>query len=283
MKLQDLLAQTTQKFSAAGIESAQADAEILLGFVLGLNRGELLSEAITGGEIDIAALETFLSLATRRAQREPLQHLTGVANFRTLELQVGPGVFVPRFETETVVEKALELLNAMELSAPVVVDLATGSGAIALSIAVERPSASVYAVELSQDALNYTRVNFAKYAPSAVLLQGDLAEAFLDLKGKVDLLVSNPPYIPDEMIPIYPEVHLHDPAMALYGGSDGLDFVRKVVSRALELVRPGGKLVIEHADMQGASVRQVLLDYGWQNVETGKDLAGRDRMVSASR
>ncbi len=283
MKLQDLLAQTTQKFSAAGIESAQADAEILLGFVLGLNRGELLSQAITGGEIDIAALETFLSLATRRAQREPLQHLTGVANFRTLELQVGPGVFVPRFETETVVEKALELLDAMELSAPVVVDLATGSGAIALSIAVERPSASVYAVELSQDALNYTRVNFAKYAPGAVLLQGDLAEAFPDLKGKVDLLVSNPPYIPDEMIPIYPEVHLHDPAMALYGGSDGLDFVRKVVSRALELVRPGGKLVIEHADMQGASVRQVLLDYGWQNVETGKDLAGRDRMVSASR
>ena len=283
MKLQDLLAQTTQKFSAAGIESAQADAEILLGFVLGLNRGELLSQAITGGEIDIAALETFLNLATRRAQREPLQHLTGVANFRTLELQVGPGVFVPRFETETVVEKALELLDAMELSAPVVVDLATGSGAIALSIAVERPSASVYAVELSQDALNYTRVNFAKYAPSAVLLQGDLAEAFPDLKGKVDLLVSNPPYIPDEMIPIYPEVHLHDPAMALYGGSDGLDLVRKVVSRALELVRPGGKLVIEHADMQGASVRQVLLDYGWQKVETGKDLAGRDRMVSASR
>jgi len=283
MKLQDLLAQTTQKFSAAGIESAQADAEILLGFVLGLNRGELLSQAITAGEIDIAALEKFLSLATRRAQREPLQHLTGVANFRTLELQVGPGVFVPRFETETVVEKALELLDSMELSAPVVVDLATGSGAIALSIAVERPSASVYAVELSQDALNYTRVNFAKYAPGAVLLQGDLAEAFPDLKGKVDLLVSNPPYIPDEMIPIYPEVHLHDPAMALYGGSDGLDFVRKVVSRALELVRPGGKLVIEHADMQGASVRQVLLDYGWQNVETGKDLAGRDRMVSASR
>jgi len=283
MKLQDLLAQTTQKFSAAGIESAQADAEILLGFVLGLNRGELLSEAITGHEIDIAALEKFLSLATRRAQREPLQHLTGVAYFRTLELQVGPGVFVPRFETETVVEKALELLDSMELSAPVVVDLATGSGAIALSIAVERPSASVYAVELSQDALNYTRVNFAKYAPGAVLLQGDLTEAFPDLKGKVDLLVSNPPYIPDEMIPIYPEVHLHDPAMALYGGSDGLDFVRKVVSRALELVRPGGKLVIEHADMQGASVRQVLLDYGWQNVETGKDLAGRDRMVSASR
>ncbi|MEY3406896.1 MAG: hypothetical protein RLZZ556_968 [Actinomycetota bacterium] len=283
MKLQDLLAQTTQKFSAAGIESAQADAEILLGFVLGLNRGELISQAITCGEIDIAALETFLSLATRRAQREPLQHLTGVANFRTLELQVGPGVFVPRFETETVVEKALELLDSMELSAPVVVDLATGSGAIALSIAVERPSASVYAVELSQDALNYTRVNFAKYAPGSVLLQGDLAEAFPDLKGKVDLLVSNPPYIPDEMIPIYPEVHLHDPAMALYGGSDGLDLVRKVVSRALELVRPGGKLVIEHADMQGASVRQVLLDYGWQNVETGKDLAGRDRMVSASR
>lgn len=283
MKLQDLLAQTTQKFSASGIESAQADAEILLGFVLGLNRGELLSQAISGGDIYPEELQKFLTLVARRAQREPLQHLTGVAHFRTLELQVGPGVFVPRFETETVVEKALELLDSMEISAPLVVDLATGSGAIALSIAVERPSASVYAVELSEDALGYTRVNFAKYAPSAVLLQGDLAEAFPELTGKVDLLVSNPPYIPDEMIPIYPEVHLHDPSMALYGGSDGLDLVRKVVARALELVKPGGKLVIEHADMQGPSVRQVLLDYGWQNVETGKDLAGRDRMVSASR
>lgn len=283
MKLQDLLADTVMKFAQAGIESAQADAEILLSYVLELERGEMLAQSVTGVELNPDQLQRFLHLAERRANREPLQHLTGVASFRKLELQVGPGVFVPRFETETVVEKALALLDSLEAEHPIVVDLATGSGAIALSIATECPEAKVFAVELSEDALKYTRLNFAKYAPSAVLVQGDLAEAFAELFGQVDLLISNPPYIPYDMIPIYPEVHLHDPALALYGGSDGLDLVRTVARRGLDLVKPGGKLVIEHADMQGLAVREILLDLGWQDVETGKDLAGRDRMVSASK
>lgn len=283
MKLQDLLAETAQKFSSCGIESAQADAEILLSFTLQLARGDLLARAITGAEIQETELRRFLELAERRSAREPLQHLTGVAYFRKLELKVGPGVFVPRFETEVVVERALELLAESTADEPIVVDLATGSGAIALAIAVERPNARVFAVELSEDALQYTRANFVKYAPHALLTQGDLAEAFPNLLGQVDLLISNPPYIPNDMIPIYPEVHLHDPALALYGGMDGLDMIRKVAARALQLVKPGGKLVIEHADMQGAAAREVLLEMGWQNVTTGKDLAGRDRMVSARR
>ena len=283
MKIQELLAATVEKFSKAGIESAKADAEILLGYVLGLSRGELLSRAITNGEISVADRHSFEQLAVRRAQREPLQHLTGRAAFRSLELLVGPGVFVPRFETETVVEKAIAELRNLNVAEPVVVDLATGSGAIALSLAVEIPTAKVFAVELSEEALVYTRQNFANYAPGAVLVQGDLAQAFPELNGKVDLLISNPPYIPNEMIPIYPEVHLHDPKLALYGGVDGLDIVRKVDQRARDLVRPGGKLVIEHADMQGSQVRQILVDSGWQNVYTGKDLAGRDRMVIATR
>lgn len=283
MKIQELLAATVEKFSKAGIESAKADAEILLGYVLGLSRGELLSRAITNGEISVADRHSFEQLAVRRAQREPLQHLTGRAAFRSLELLVGPGVFVPRFETETVVENAIAELRNLNVAEPVVVDLATGSGAIAISLAVEIPTAKVFAVELSEEALVYTRQNFANYAPGAVLVQGDLAQAFPELNGKVDLLISNPPYIPNEMIPIYPEVHLHDPKLALYGGVDGLDIVRKVDQRARDLVRPGGKLVIEHADMQGSQVRQILVDSGWQNVYTGKDLAGRDRMVIATR
>lgn len=283
MKIQELLAATVEKFSKAGIESAKADAEILLGYVLGLSRGELLSRAITDGEISVADRHSFEQLAVRRAQREPLQHLTGRAAFRSLELLVGPGVFVPRFETETVVENAIAELRNLNVAKPIVVDLATGSGAIALSLAVEIPTAKVFAVELSEEALVYTRQNFANYAPEAVLVQGDLAQAFPELNGKVDLLISNPPYIPNEMIPIYPEVHLHDPKLALYGGVDGLDIVRKVDQRARDLVRPGGKLVIEHADMQGSQVRQILVDSGWQNVYTGKDLAGRDRMVIATR
>jgi release factor glutamine methyltransferase len=281
MKIAQLLEETSSQFAAAGIESSQADAEILLGFVLGLSRGEVLAKAITGEELSEADLEKFQSLANKRAERFPLQHLTGVAYFRSLELEVGPGVFVPRFETEGVAQLAIDAVKALPMDEPLVVDLATGSGAIALSIAHEIPNAKVYAVELSEAALEYTKRNFAKYAPEAVLRQGDLADAFAELDGLVDVLISNPPYIPDEMIPIYPEVHLHDPALALYGGADGLDLVRKVDLSAKRLLRVGGTLIIEHAYSQGEAIRGMLLASGWKQVRTHKDLAGRDRAVSA--
>jgi release factor glutamine methyltransferase len=281
MKISQLLEETSSKFAAAGIETSQADAEILLGFVLDLNRGEVLAKAITGEEISDSQLETFLLLASKRAERFPLQHLTGVAHFRALELVVGPGVFVPRFETEGVTQLAIDAVRNVAKERPVVVDLATGSGAIALSIAHEVTNAEVHAVELSEEALFYTKQNFAKYAPEADLRQGDLADAFEDLNSKVDVVISNPPYIPDEMIPIYPEVHLHDPALALYGGADGLDLVRKVDLTAQRLLVKGGTLIIEHADMQGAQIRAILEATGWSQVRTHKDLAGRDRAVSA--
>lgn len=281
MKIAQLLEETSSQFAAAGIESSQADAEILLGFVLELSRGEVLAKAITGEELSEADLEKFQSLANKRAERFPLQHLTGVAYFRSLELEVGPGVFVPRFETEGVAQLAIDAVKALPMDEPLVVDLATGSGAIALSIAHEIPNAKVYAVELSEAALEYTKRNFAKYAPEAVLRQGDLADAFAELDGLVDVLISNPPYIPDEMIPIYPEVHLHDPALALYGGADGLDLVRKVDLSAKRLLRVGGTVIIEHADSQGEAMRATLLASGWKQVRTHKDLAGRDRAVSA--
>ena len=283
MKLSAAIELASKKFELAGIESFQADAEILLGFVLDISRGELQVKAITGDSLTEAEETKFLELVEKRAERFPLQHLTGVAYFRQLELKVGPGVFVPRFETETVTQLAVDALKAVPTEHPIAVDLATGSGAIAISLAVEVPNSRVFAVELSEEALVYTRQNFAEYAPEATLVQGDLADAFPELNGQVDVLVSNPPYIPDDMIPIYPEVHLHDPSLALYGGEDGLDLVRKVETSAKRLLREGGALVIEHADMQGDAIRELILSLGWRQCSTHKDLSGRDRATTAIR
>jgi len=283
MKLSVAIESATKRFEEAGIESAGADAEILASFVLGINRGELLSKTITDESFGEEDALKFEELVSKRAQRFPLQHLTGYAYFRALELKVGPGVFVPRFETEVVTQLAVDALRATPSEEPIAVDLATGSGAIALSLATEVSNAKIYAVELSADALVFTRENFARYAPNAELRQGDLADAFGDLDGQVDVLISNPPYIPDEMIPIYPEVHLHDPSLALYGGTDGLDLIRKVDASARRLLRPGGSLIIEHADMQGKAVQELLLASGWRNVATHKDLAGRDRATTGIR
>jgi release factor glutamine methyltransferase len=283
MKLSVAIESATKRFEEAGIESAGADAEILASFVLGINRGELLSKTITDESFGEEDALKFEELVSKRAQRFPLQHLTGYAYFRALELKVGPGVFVPRFETEVVTQLAVDALRATPSEEPIAVDLATGSGAIALSLATEVSNAKIYAVELSADALVFTRENFARYAPNAELRQGDLADAFGDLDGQVDVLISNPPYIPDEMIPIYPEVHLHDPSLALYGGTDGLDLIRKVDASARRLLRPGGSLIIEHADMQGKAVQELLLASGWRNVATHKDLAGRDRATTGTK
>jgi release factor glutamine methyltransferase len=283
MKLSTAIELASSQFEKAGIESFQADAEILLSYVLDVSRGELQVKAITGEDLAQNQEQKFMELVEKRSERFPLQHLTGVAYFRQLELLVGPGVFVPRFETESVSQLAIDALRLVPADNPIAVDLATGSGAIALSIATEVPNAKVFAIELSEEALVYTKRNFAKYAPTATLVQGDLVDAFPELDGQVDVLVSNPPYIPDDMIPIYPEVHLHDPSMALYGGSDGLDLVRKVELAAKRLLRKGGALVIEHADMQGESIRQLILSLGWRQCVTHKDLAGRDRATTAIR
>lgn len=279
MKIKLALESAAATFEKAGIESALADAEILLGNLLNLSRGELQSKVITDEEFSL--VEEFEALVAKRAERFPLQHITGVAHFRRLALKVGPGVFIPRPETEVVTQIAVDALKASGSAEPIAVDLATGSGAIALSLAVEVPNAKVFAIELSDDALKYTTQNFAELAPEAVLVQGDLADAFPELNGTVDVLVSNPPYIPDEMIPIYPEVHLHDPSLALYGGADGLDVVRKVDEAARRLLRSGGSLIIEHADMQGEAVRELLLASGWRQVRTHRDLVGRDRATTA--
>jgi len=268
-------------FAAAGIEQASVDAELIAAHVLQVSRGELGAKMVTGETFDANQSELFSVLVEKRAARVPLQHLTGVANFRNLELQVGPGVFVPRPETEVVVGLAIAALT--EATSPTVVDLGTGSGAIALSIAQEVPKAKVFAVELNPDSISFTRKNFERYGQNATLVEGDMADAFENLNGQVQLLVSNPPYIPLDMVPKDPEVYLHEPKLALYGGEDGMSLVHVVLAVANRLLVSGGKLLIEHADIQGEITRRLASEAGFIDVLTHQDLAGRDRALSATK
>ncbi len=277
-------AQAIETLSLAGIADAEVDADLLIGHVLGQSRGQVQAASIlraTLSETDAAAI---LKLTRRRAAREPLQHITGHAPFRSLELLVGPGVFVPRPETEQVVQLAIDALRSMADPEPIGVDLGTGSGAIALSLATEVPHARVWAVENSQEAFQWTTRNFAEVgAANATLVFGDLVDALPELDGTVAVVISNPPYIPVDAIPRDPEVRLFDPAGALYGGPDGLDVVRQVSCTALRLLRPGGVLVIEHGELQGAEIRALLAADGWRATATHRDLTTRDRATTAVR
>lgn len=280
MLLRDLVAHAIEKFESVGIHSADVDAELLAASVLDKTRGQIQVDMITGLEVAEPQAKQFTELAARRFQREPLQHLTGLAYFRQLELSVGKGVFIPRPETEVVVQLAIDALRASQLAEPIAVDLGTGSGAIALSMHVEVENSRVHAIEKSEAAYPFTKRNFEKY-PGAELVLGDLADAFNSLNGSVSVVISNPPYIPAAMVPIDPEVHLHEPELALYGGEDGLDVIRVISKVAHRLLIQGGTLVLEHADSQSAMVCELLLADGWREVHAHKDLTGRDRAVSA--
>jgi len=282
--LEDLLATASARLADAGIPTPTVDAELLVGHALGLSRGEVQAKAITGAEIDDAAAASIEDMVSRRSAREPLQHITGRAWFRSIELEVGPGVFVPRPETEQVTQFAVDALRAVPTAEPIAVDLGTGSGAIAFSLATEVPNSRVWAVEKSADALPWTTRNRDRTgATNATVVHGDLADALPELDGTVDVVASNPPYIPQEAVPRDPEVRLHDPELALYGGEDGLDIVRQVSTSALRLLRPGGVLVLEHGELQGPDIAELLRADGWMAVATHKDLLGRDRATTALR
>lgn len=269
-----------QQLADAGVPDPLVDAELLIGHVLGMPRGGLQAAVIRGDTIDDADAAELDALVARRAAREPLQHLTGAAAFRHLELRVGPGVFVPRPETETVVQIAIDALLASGSPAPVAIDLGTGSGAIALAMATEVPFARVFAVERSTRAHAWAARNTAQ-AENLTLVLGDLATAFEELCGSASVVISNPPYVPDDAVPRDPEVRLHDPAEALYGGPDGLDVIRVISRRARGLLHPGGLLVLEHGEQQGAAVRAVLEADGWSSTATHEDLTRRDRATTA--
>lgn len=281
--LAGVLAEGRRILSGAEVPSPAVDAELLLAHVLGLGRGQLAVKAMTGALLSDADETVFLALVERRAAREPLQHLTGLAPFRSLELHVGPGVFVPRPETEGVAQIAIDALAARAEPEPIAIDLGTGSGALALALATEVPRARVYAVELSPEAAVWTRRNIEATGARVTLVEGDLGTALPELDGTVSVVVSNPPYIPVGMVPRDPEVRLHDPALALYGGADGLDVVRSLSLRALRLLVPGGTLVIEHGQEQGPAIRELLTRDGWRGAATHPDLTRRDRTTTALR
>jgi release factor glutamine methyltransferase len=283
------ISNATSLLTEAKVSSPQVDAELLLAHVLGVERSQL----ITIQEISDEQFSDFNNLVARRANRVPLQHLTGVAYFRHLELAVGPGVFVPRPETELLVDAAIAHLK--NIPAPRnAVDLCSGSGAIALSIALEVPGTIVLAVELSDDAVKWLAHNIVDHAAQleavgshVFIHHGNAGDRTLlaDMVGQIDAVVTNPPYIPSDMIPRNPEARDHDPAIALFSGLDGLDVAREVVVVAADLLKTGGFFGMEHADVQGESMPALFdaMPNTWTNVKDNLDYNKLPRFTTAVR
>jgi release factor glutamine methyltransferase len=281
--LSEAVTAAAEEFAAVGIPTPEVDALLVAANVLGVGRGELAAKLVSDFVWSDHHRDRFAQLVQRRVTREPLQHITGEAGFRQMVLAVGPGAFVPRPETELLVQIVVDAVMASGQPSPRVIDLGTGTGAIALAVATEAPHAQVWAVEKSAEALVWARQNNETYQNPVTLLQGDLAGAVAlvgEVAGTFDVVVSNPPYIPDEAVPRDTEVRLYDPALALYGGPDGLDAVRVLARVARELVSPGGLLAIEHGELQGGEVRRILSDAGWRPVATHPDLTTRDRYTT---
>ena len=271
-----LLTVAVETLSSAGVPAARADAEQLLAAALGVPRTRLA--AVETVDADTAV--RFAELVTRRSAREPLQHLVGTVAFRYIEVDVGPGVFVPRPETELLVDAVLPVLQASPH--PIAVDLCAGSGALALAVADEVPSATVYAVERAPSALHWLRRNCA--GSKVRVISADIRDASLlpELTGRVDAVLANPPYVGTGE-DVDPEVR-HDPADALFAGPDGLALLPAVVSTARRLLRSGGVSAVEHGDQQGTAITALLSgDDGWRQVVDHRDLADRPRYVTALR
>ena len=269
--------------TGAGVDSARAEAELIAAHVLGVERTRLPLVPL----VDPPVVDAIGRLVAQRAKRVPLQHLTGWAAMGPLLIDVGAGVFVPRPETELLLAWALATLDGVR--SPVVVDLCTGSGALALAVQNLRPDAAVHAVELDTSALAWARRNSDKRVAEGDqpirLHSGDVADPALltDLDGMVDVVLCNPPYVPSSTV-VPPEVAEHDPAIAVFGGPDGLDVIRHVVGLSARLLRAGGSVAIEHDDTHGEAVpallaaRRVLTD-----VADHLDLAGRPRYATARK
>lgn len=289
MSIEELLRELHNRFTAAGIATPTADAELLVGHILGERRGRVRALAILGSSVTELNRARILDLAEQRCDRIPLQHLTGTAPFRGIDLAVGPGVFIPRPETETVAQYGIDAIA--DLAEPLVMDLCTGSGALALALATELPKATVWAWEKSAEAHAWAQRNVARHGDNRVhLTHADISELITLESGpltrvpavaSLDLVISNPPYVPTGMVPKDPEVCDHDPELALYSGSDGLDLIRSISKIGLRYVKPGGSIVLEHAELQGQAIRTLLENDGWITTVTHQDLTARDRCTTA--
>ncbi|MEV5838481.1 peptide chain release factor N(5)-glutamine methyltransferase [Nocardia sp. NPDC052112] len=286
LALRPAINHAVETLRAAGVPSPQADAEHLAAHLLGVERTRLALTPLVAPEL----LAEYRALVARRAQRIPLQHLTGTAAIGAIELAVGPGVFVPRPETELLFAWALAQLEALPHDhRPVVVDLCTGSGALALAIAQARPDADVRAIDIDPAALQWARRNadlrIAEGDTPITLYADDVTDPNLltELSGVVDLVVANPPYIP-EGAELDPEVVDHDPHLALFGGPDGLDVIRRMIPTITRLLRPGGSCAIEHDDTNGSALAALLAERGdFTDIVEHPDLAGKPRFVAATR
>jgi release factor glutamine methyltransferase len=287
MRLAQLLAEATTILEAAAVPSPRVDAELLAAYVLGVSRGRLA----TAPDLDADQERAYRDLVARRAAREPLQHLTGLAPFRYEMLHVGPGVFIPRPETEQLVMWGLSWLRAQGIMEPRVVDLCAGTGAVAVSVAAEKAGATVLAVEQSAPAMPWLRRNAeaARPAPGSrvVVVEGDATDpsVLAEIDGTVDLVLANPPYVPQLDRPtLPPEVAEHDPPEALFAGPDGLDVIRPLIGRIAALLRPGGAFAMEHDETHVHVVPSlVAADGRFDQIEVHTDLARRPRFTSAVR
>jgi release factor glutamine methyltransferase len=261
--------------AAAGVDTPRVDAEQLAAHTAGVDRGRLAFH-----EPDEPFFGRYRDVIDARARRIPLQHLTSTAAFGPVTVAVGPGVFIPRPETESLLEWAL----AQPLpDAPTIVDLCTGSGALAVALAHERPGARIIAVDDSADALVYARRNSTSTAIE--LIEADVTTPGLlsEHNGSVDLIVANPPYIPDGAR-LEPEVAQHDPEHALFGGPDGMRVIGPIVDLAARLLRPGGSIAVEHDDTTADATTALFDQAGaFTDVASRRDLAGRPRFVTATR
>lgn len=276
------VALATERLAQAGVPAPRFDAEELAAYVHQVDRGRL--HTVPDAEFDAA----YWAAVARRAAREPLQHITGRAYFRYRELAVGPGVFIPRPETEVVVGWAIDRLSRMDVAEPLVVDLCAGSAAIALAIAQEVPRARVHAVEVDDAAFDWAKRNVdaaeQSLARRITLHHADVNRCLPELDGRVDLVISNPPYVPVGASVRDPEVAEYDPARALWAGADGLEVIRTVERVAVRLLRPDGWVVVEHADEQWAEAPRCFPEEaGWTEVRDHRDLADRPRFVTARK
>ena len=281
MNVRETLKDAKEQLALSEIDGI--DAEILLAHVLGISRMDLHNPLVLErtlallGDTSIA-LDTFHDLLARRILHEPLQYITGTAYFRNLELKVGPGVLVPRPESELLVGAVLT--HIANLSAPVsVIDLGSGSGALALAIATEAPNSRVIAVEKSEEALVWLKKNVEAIIEDLRIVHSDVSDALMGIK--CDVVIANPPYIQDES-DLPRDVVEHEPAIALFGGKDGMDAPRAFIAASSRLLKSGGLLAIEHNEMQGTVIATELAK-DFQEIQLHLDLVGRPRWTSAIR
>ena len=301
--MRELLQNAIARLREAGVESAEYDARVLLAHACGVSLSDLNKALILDDFKDFSPDydSKYSDFISRRASREPLQHIIGCATFRYIDLIVGKGVFVPRPETEIVVEAGLDWLRESGVSKPTVVDLCAGSGAIGLSIATEVADAQVWAVEKSPEAFQYLQKNFEETAKKWENIQifsryhvvladatkahiSDLIPELHAICGKVDLVITNPPYVPESQVPEQVEVREYDPPVALYGGSaDGLLIPEQIMHAAFALLKPGGAMVMEHDISQGDALKKYAESVGFARARVGNDLTGRPRYTFAEK